>query len=152
PEFNGVIEDWFAMLNLGFRHTALGNSDTHDATTIEAGCPRNYVLSSTDSPFAIDEQEIADAVKAHRVVASYGPFVQFWIDDGMIGDDVEADGDTVEARISVQAPTWVDVDVVQLYENGTLIREFDVSDTNGETVRFDEAFELQPERDAWYVV
>jgi len=147
----GNIDDWFTLLNLGYRHTALGNSDTHGTVDIEAGCPRNYVMSSTDQPALIDDQEIADAVREHRVVASYGPFVEFWINGEPIGSEVRADG-VVEAEIQVQAPSWIDVDRVELYENGTLIQEWDVPADNPTNLRFAEVFELSPSKDSWYVV
>ena len=75
-DVQGTVDDWFTLLNLGFRYTALGNSDTHGTTSTESGCPRNYVLVDEDDPAFLDDQLVADAVRAHRVVASYGPFVR----------------------------------------------------------------------------
>jgi hypothetical protein len=146
----GQIDDWFTLLNLGFRLTAVGNSDTHDLTGTEAGCPRNFVMSDTDDPALLDDQAVADAVKAHRVVASYGPLVRLWVDGAVIGSDVESDDGTVEIEIEVQAPTWMDVDRVELYENGTLVAEFPV-DAPGEVLRLSEVIERSPASDAWYV-
>lgn len=146
----GTIDDWFSLLNLGYRFTALGNSDTHGTTSTEAGCPRNYVMSDVDEPMFIDDQAVADAVKEHRVVASYGPFVRMWIDGEPIGSDVVADG-SIELAVEVQAPSWVDVDRVELYENGTLIRVFDVE--NGPSnQRFYNSVVLEPQVDSWYAV
>jgi hypothetical protein len=147
----GQIDDWFTLLNLGFTYTAIGNSDTHGMTHIESGCPRNFVLSETDDPAFIDDQAVADAVKAHRVVASYGPFVRFDIDDHGIGDTFTPSAATVTATIDVQAPTWIAVDRVNLYENGTLIHEWAVPET-GDVYRFHESLDLTPAADAWYVV
>lgn len=148
---HGVVDDWFALLNLGFKFTALGNSDTHGTTSVESGCPRNYVMSSTDDPMLIDDQEIADAVKAHRVVASYGPFVSFTANGEPIGSEVVGTG-PVELAIEVQAPTWVPVERVELYENGSLIREWEVTSRDDEIVRFSETLEVSPAKDSWYVV
>lgn len=144
----GLMEDWFTLLNLGYRITAVGNSDSHGATSIEAGTPRNYVVSETDDPAFIEPQALVDAVKAHRVVVSYGPFVQLWVDDAPVGSEIEASGE-VTARVQVQAPSWMDVDVVQLYENGTLIHEWEVE--GDDVLRFDEELALTPAEDAWYV-
>lgn len=148
-DIQGNVDDWFALLNLGYRQTAIGNSDTHGMTSTEAGCPRNWVISDTDSPAFIDDQAVADAVREHRVVASYGPFLQMWVEDAVIGSDVAAEG-TVDVRIEVQAPSWIDVDRVELYENGTLIAEWDVP-PGAAAPRFAEAISLQPTQDAWYV-
>ncbi|HMV66678.1 MAG TPA: CehA/McbA family metallohydrolase [Myxococcota bacterium] len=146
----GVIDDWFTTLNLGYRITAIGNSDTHGMTSVEAGCPRNFVMSETDDPAFIDDQAIADAIRAHHVVASYGPFVQVWVEDAQIGDEVAKDG-PVDVEIEVQAPSWIDVDRVELYENGTLVQEWDVP-PSVDNLRFHETTTREPDRDAWYVV
>ena len=148
-DIQGNVDDWFSLLNLGFRHTAIGNSDTHGMTSTEAGCPRNWVLSSTDSPGFIDDQEIADAVREHRVVASYGPFVQLWVDGAPIGSEISTQGE-VQIQVEVQAPSWIDVDRVELYENGTLIHVFDAQDPAG-GLRISDALAWTPTRDAWYV-
>lgn len=146
---NGQLDDWFTMLNLGFRFTALANSDTHSMTTTEAGCPRNFVMSGTDDPSFIDDQDVADAVKAHRVVASYGPFVQLWIEDAMIGDELVSDSPELAVVVDVQAPSWMDVDRVELYENGTLIHAWVVEGSDAQ--RFTGELDVSPVGDAWYV-
>jgi hypothetical protein len=146
----GQIEDWFTLLNLGFRHTALSNSDSHGWTSTEAGCPRNYIASTTDDPAFIDEQEIADAVRDHRVVATFGPFVQIWVDGHPIGDEVVPADATVDLQVEVQAPTWMDLDRVEIYQNGTLIHVFEV-DVEGDPYRLDETLEITLSEDAWFV-
>jgi hypothetical protein len=149
-EIEGQIDDWFTLLNLGYKFTVLGNSDTHGFTGVEAGCPRNYVLSETDDPSFLDDQAVADAVRDHHVVASYGPFVQFWANDAVIGSEIVATGE-VELAIDVQAPTWMGVDRVELYENGTLIEEWAVDDVRV-VDRFQTTTTVNPDGDAWYVV
>lgn len=154
----GVIDDWFTLLNLGFRYTALGNSDTHGKTSIESGCPRNYVQVGTDDPAYVDADEVAEAVRAGRVVASYGPFVRFWINDEANGPGAEiTDADAVTVGVQVSSPDWFDVDRVELYENGTLIHEWtvesgDILQGGFDGVNLDTTIEITPEKDSWYVV
>ena len=81
----GQLDDWFSLLNLGYRHTALGNSDTHGTTSIESGCPRNFVSSAVDAPESIDERIVAQAIREHKVVPSYGPLIHFSIDGAGVG-------------------------------------------------------------------
>ncbi len=145
----GQVDDWFSLLNLGFRYTALGNSDTHGWMSTESGCPRNYVMSQTDDPSFVDDQEMADAVRKHQIVTSYGPFVQMWIDDQPIGSDVSING-AATLKIEVQAPTWVDVDRVEIYENGRLIHVWEVDETS-DVYRLEEELEITPAQDSWYV-
>ncbi len=147
----GHVDDWFSLLNLGFRYTVLGNSDTHGLTSVESGCPRNFIMSETDDPAFLDDQAVAEAVKKHRVVASYGPFVQFWVDDAIIGDELIPKNETVQIEIEVQAPTWIAVDRVELYENGSLLEEWAV-DGNADILRFSEKVDVTPTKDSWYLV
>jgi hypothetical protein len=148
----GQVDDWFSLLNIGRRYTALGNSDTHGKYTIEAGCPRNYVVTETDDPALLDEQAIADAVRGGHVVASYGPFVRFSANDGaaIIGDTLaDADGE-VDLHIEVQAPTWVPVDRVELYQNGTLIHEW--AGLDDDVYKLVEDITVPVAKDSWFVV
>ncbi len=149
----GQVDDWFALLNLGKRVTALGNSDTHGKYTIEAGCPRNYVMVGEDDPASLDEQAVADAVRAGKVVASYGPFVRAWInapENGIGSELVDMDG-SVELSVEVQAPSWVPVDRVEVYQNGALVHAWEDL-TGGDTLRLDQSVTLPVDRDSWFVV
>ncbi len=149
----GHLDDWFSLLNLGYRLTALGNSDAHGKTKVEAGCPRNYVLSGTDEPAYVDDAEVALAVREHRVVASYGPFIRFWADDpdNVVGSEIVADG-AVALTVEVQSPTWFDVDRVEVYENGRLIHVWDGLAPNSDVLNLFETLEVTPTQDSWYVV
>lgn len=156
PDWEGVLDDWFHTLNLGYRITALGNSDTHGKTSTESGCPRNYVMAETDDPGFLDEYAVAEAVKKGRVVATSGPFVRFFANSAENGPGSEiSTSSAVTLNIEVQTPDWFDVRRVELYENGTLIREW--TDEAGE-VMLDANYnliaehEVTPEQDSWYVV
>ena len=150
-ELNGQIDDWFSLLNLGYRFTVLGNSDTHGFTSTESGCPRNFVMSpDTDDPALLDDQVVADAVKAHRVVASYGPFVQMWVNGAEIGSDVAARDGAADVAVEVQAPSWMDADRVEIYRNGTLIDVWDIPE-GPSVVRLSRAERYEIDEDSWFV-
>ena len=151
-EYPGPLDDWFTLLNLGYRITALGNSDTHSKTGTEAGCPRNFVQLGLDDPEAITPEAVAEAVREGRVVASYGPFIRAAINDWSNGPgSTVEDPDDVQIHISVESPGWFDVDRVELYENGTLIHEWEL---DGDDPLLDLATTVNhtPESDAWYVI
>ena len=151
----GQVDDWFTLLNLGYRFTALGNSDTHGTTKTESGCPRNFVRLTQDDPLLASDADIAKAVKEHRVVASYGPFIEFYANGDPsqgVGADVTMDGSEITFHIEVQSPSWFNVDRVELYENGTLIQEFEIPVPNEGIVNFSEDITLSPTKDSWYVV
>ncbi len=150
--YEGQVDDWFTLLNLGYRIPALGNSDTHSKTEIEAGCPRNFVAADTDNPATLDDQAIADAVKAGHSFMSYGPFVRFWINDPSytLGDElIDTDG-TVSLHIEVEAPSWMKVDRVEVYQNGALLLvEEDLQDG---VVRLVTDKDVTVSKDSWFVV
>ena len=146
----GVVDDWFRMLEHGVRKTGLANSDTHHLFDIEVGLPRNWVASPTDAPGEIRGGPIADAVREGRVTVGYGPFVELWVDGQPIGSTVAADG-AVQVRVRVQTAEWFAIDRVEIYRNGELwtVRDIDVDPT--EIVDFDETIEDTPPGDSWYV-
>lgn len=152
-DYPGPLDDWFTLLNLGYRITALGNSDTHSKTKTEAGCPRNYVAIGTDDPAEISPADVAEAVREGRVVASYGPFIRFGIDtwENGPGTTVEADGE-ITLNIEVQSPSWFEVDRVELYENGTLIQDWELEDNHDPLIDLAIQVLHTPEQDSWYVV
>ncbi len=148
--YEGQVDDWFSLLNLGYRIPALANSDTHDKTGIESGCPRNFVLSETDEPANLDDQAVADAVKAGHSFMSSGPFVRFTINDTGIGDELIATEGTVNLHIEVEAASWMKVDRLELYQNGTLIYVNEALEEG--IVRLVEDKEVAVDKDSWFVV
>ncbi|MES2640997.1 MAG: CehA/McbA family metallohydrolase [Myxococcota bacterium] len=147
----GQVDDWFSLLNTGKRYTALGNSDTHGKFSVEAGCPRNYVVTDTDEPAQLDEQAIADAVRGGHVVASYGPFIRFTANEtAIVGDEIVDTDGTVSLHIEVQAPTWIPVDRVELYQNGTLIHEWEGLDPD--IYKLVQDLDVEVTVDSWFVV
>ncbi len=150
----GQIDDWFTLLNLGLRYTALGNSDTHGRTSVESGCPRNYVKVESDTPGMATPEEVAAAVRAGHVVASYGPFIEFYAHDEQESGpgDTIVDADSLSFTLTVQSPDWFAVDRVELYENGTLIQEWELSGEEDGSYDLDTEVEVTPTKDSWYVV
>jgi len=167
----GVLDDWFRLLDHGVVRTGMGNSDTHQLfTQTEGGLPRNWVRLSAESPAAVDQRELARAIKQGHLVTSYGPFIQVWLGDAEVGDTfTPAAGETsVPLRVRVQSPGWFDVDRVEIYRSGRLIHvltaagdelepgsQVDVSGLalpNPRVVNLDATFaEPLPGADAWYV-
>jgi hypothetical protein len=160
-EPRGVVEDWFRMANAGIFRTGVANSDTHDLWEIEAGMPRNYVVSPTDLPVQIDYNTIDENVRKGQVVGTYGPFIRFTVNDQAVGSEFEATG-SVRLAVEVQSPRWFDVDRVEVYRNGRLIRIVQactqgqtsdcIASPNTEIVNLNLVFDDQPAQDSWYAV
>jgi hypothetical protein len=151
PEQDGVIEDWFRFLNFGVIKTGMASSDSHDLAGIEAGLPRTFICSDAESASAINGEEIAAALRAGCAFATTGPFVNFTINGERLGSLVKG-GSPVSLRIRAQTPGWFDLERVEVYRNGELLRDFSIVAPNDNTVAFEETFEDNPPRDAWYVV
>jgi hypothetical protein len=166
----GVIDDWFRMLDYGVVRTGMGNSDTHQLfTQTEAGLPRNFIRLSAEEPKGVDRLELARNISAGKLMATYGPFVQVWLDDREVGETLSINpGAEFNLRVRVQSPTWFDVDRVEVYSNGRLIHVFtgsgdeldpqsgvDVSGLrlpNQRPVNLDAVIlKTAPQEDAWYV-
>jgi len=167
----GAIDDWFRLIDYGVIRAAMGNSDTHQLfTQTEAGLPRNFIKLSAEQPKGVDKLELARSIKAGRLMATYGPFIQLWLNDREIGETVSVSaGESVELRIRVQSPLWFDVDRVEVYRSGRLIHVFTGSGDeldpespvnvsglrlpNPRVVNLDARIEeIAPDSDAWYVV
>jgi len=160
----GTVDDWFQLLNRGIRRPILGNSDSHGTYSTEAGVPRNYVKLSTDLPDRIDSGEVADQVHAMHTFPSHGPFVELTLNGETYGAVVKANkGEEVSLKLRVQSPLWFDVDRIEVYRNGQLIKTItatvDCDDNsrcirspNDKVVDFDGVITDRPDRDAWYVV
>lgn len=75
-------------------------------------------------PQAVDELEIARNLKRHRAFVTYGPMMNFYVDEPKngIGSTITATKGEVSLHIKVQRPTWFDVDRIEVYENGIGIR------------------------------
>ena len=148
-----VFDDWFNFLNHGFNVTGVGNSDSHNVKA-EVGFPRNYIVSSTDNPWAIDTKEIMRNMKEHRVVVSTGPFMYFTINQAAIGDTVaKPEGDKLDAHIHIQTASWFAVDRVEIYRNAKLEHILRIDPDPAAIVDFDQVVKLDmPDEDSWYVV
>ena len=161
----GTVADGFQLLNRGVVRPFLGNSDTHGTYGTEAGIPRNYVKSSTDVPPAISIEEVAASVKSGKLFSTYGPFVQLSIDGKGMGQKVNAQkGKAVKLKLRVQSPLWFDVDRVEVYRNGLLIKVIEgkhdckegaadcIRSPNKAVVNYDGTITDTPKVDSWYVV
>jgi hypothetical protein len=136
-----VRADWFSLLNQLNAPTpsgpvpflaASGVSDSHRITLESAGYFRTYVLGSGDDPASLDVADYDDRIKAGRMVATTGPYIEVSLDDGAggtagVGDTLVPGSSALTLHVSVRASNWVPVDEVRVVVNGevTPARIFD---------------------------
>ncbi len=149
----GTIDDWFNMLNYGYRVTAVGNSDSHGLTSVEAGCPRNYIRSHTDEPGFVDPMNIVDSLKTQKVMTTYGPFLEFSVNGQPIGSTVSVEkGAEISLDFTIQSASWIHLNRAELYENGSLIREFTIDPERDDVIKLVKTVTLEPQKDSWYAL
>jgi len=144
---------WFGFLNHGFNVTGVGNSDTH-STLKEVGQPRNFVLSGTDDPFAVDRHALYRNVKGHKVIVSTGPFARFSIEGAGVGETLsKPNGATLPVHVRVETASWFGVDHIEIHRNGRMEKIIRIDPKKEEIVDFDQTIALpMPDEDSWYVL
>ncbi len=145
---HSVVRDWFNLLNRGYRHAAVGNSDSHHVYEIYAGYPRNFTRSATDDPAEIDPAEVAAAIRSKTVFTTVGPFVVFEIDGHPMGSTFSAADGRVDLHVRVQAASWVGCDRIKVVVNGGVADVIDVPPTR-EALRLDRTIEVGLGADSW---
>jgi hypothetical protein len=120
------IFHWMQMLNLGYRRTAVINTDAH-YNYHESGYFRNFIKSTTDDPAHIDTMEMVHESERGHLVVSTGPFLSVEAtaptSDGRVvtaipGDNLAATEGTCTLSVRVQCPNWHDINRVQVFLNG----------------------------------
>ncbi|MEZ4268503.1 MAG: CehA/McbA family metallohydrolase [Myxococcota bacterium] len=148
-----TIQDWIGLTNHGHRKVLSSGSDTHDVH-ITAGSPRNWIQADP-ATLRADSQALVPPVRGRQMFVSCGPFVRFQAADGTGLGGMTAPatpGGPVELEVVVEAPTWIAIDEVRLWENGVPIQVVDVTAAAAQTVRLDTIFTVTPAADAWYSV
>jgi len=127
-EITALLRDWFFLLGQGYRIAGLGNSDTHRMDWLTSGYPRTWLRLPTDEPKRVLPSDLREAVIGMRAVASSGPWLHMLVDGQPIGETVQvrAGAGSVTVDIEADAPSWIDLSHVLLYQNGVLVKDWSV--------------------------
>ena len=117
-----ILKDWMALLNQGYRVTAVGASDSHSVKGI-VGQARSYVKSSTDNPSQIDLKEVIHSFKKGKVLVSKGIFADVNIFDSIgVGEMISLGQEKeIEGTIIVRSPSWTTPKEAFIFLNGQKI-------------------------------
>lgn len=150
------LKDWYWLLSQGHKVTATGNSDSHAVFTEECGYPRNFLRMGFDEPERVTPEAILTAIKESRdVLVTNGPFVTLRVrGESAIGRTLAVrPGEVVPVEVIVQAAPWVDVDRIELLENGRPKGEpIAVTAGRDQVVRYRATWNLSTKRDSFFVV
>ncbi|MDQ2642802.1 MAG: CehA/McbA family metallohydrolase [Myxococcota bacterium] len=145
------LREYFALLNVGRRYTATGNSDSHRLIINWVGYPRTYVRVADDRPGSVGGADVAQALARGRVVVANGIFPVI-LANGTAGPGDTVTGSRVTMDIEARAPRWVDVSSAELWVNGALIESAPRRAFTTGTRRLLWRTELDLEEDAWIVL
>lgn len=123
--------DWFNLINQGIVRVGIANSDSHDRrfTRISA---RNLIASDIRGGLELSEgaEQLAASVRSGKTIGTNAPFLLLDIEGVFEGQMTHAglrftesnslfvdSGSDVELRVSVQTPSWAQVDTIEFYIN-----------------------------------
>jgi hypothetical protein len=116
--------DWFAVLNYGYRYTGVGSSDGHDVSRYIVGQGRTYIACDDRDPAHVKVDEACRNLKRGRAVVSLGLLTTMSVDNEFkVGDLATRLGDRIQVSVTVQGPSWVQADRIQLFANGIQIAQ-----------------------------
>jgi hypothetical protein len=119
-----LLRDWLALLNYGYKVTAVGSSDCHDVNRYIVGQGRTYISCKDADPGKIDVAEACDSLLKGRALVSLGLLAQIKVNGRYgPGDLVTGAESELDVEVRVYGPAWTRVERVELYANGTRIRD-----------------------------
>lgn len=119
-----VLEDWFALLNLGKHLWATGSSDSHRIQYQWAGYPRTMVYvdpkSAGDTGQPVEPGPVVAAIKKGHSFVTSGPMIELELGPeskpARPGDELPAPhhGSSLLGKLRIRAAPWVDVTSVEV--------------------------------------
>lgn len=115
------VRDFYTLIDHGHLVTGVGNSDTHDFNWVLDGTARNYVFVDEPRVNPFDEAGFIAALRARRVVATTGP----WLDveaaskQGATptvgpGQSLVPEGGAIWLDVTMQQARWVKVERIRI--------------------------------------
>ena len=142
----GAADDWFNLLNLGYRYIGTGTSDSHDADD-HPGAGRSYVYVGDDDPARVTSMDVVRVEVARH--HDLGTLVEFTVNAQPIGSDVGVEEGRAELKVDVAVPNWIDVSEGIVWGNGRELLRFPITIADG---RFTWSETLELTEDTWLIV
>lgn len=130
-----VFRDWFALLNHGYRITAVGSSDSHDVSRYIVGQGRTYIACPDADPAQLDMATACSSLTMGRALVSMGLLAQMTVEEKFsVGDLATKLPRNVRVQVRVLGPSWVSATNVMLFVNGVVLREQAINPNNANGV------------------
>lgn len=120
------VRDFYTFIDHGHLITGVANSDTHDLNWVLDGTARTYVFVDDARTNPFDEAAFIAALRARRVVATTGPWLDVEVAGVGPGGVVRAKG-AVTVDITLSQTKWVKCERIRITIGGpTLAQTIDV--------------------------
>ncbi|MFW6198142.1 MAG: CehA/McbA family metallohydrolase, partial [Myxococcota bacterium] len=97
-DVSDIMQDWFALLNVGWPAVATGSSDTHRLSGSPVGLPRTCVASTAGDP-----ESFVDTLRAGHAFVTNGPALDVTVDGVAPGGLVQPGEPNVQVDVQVDA-------------------------------------------------
>jgi hypothetical protein len=125
-----TVNDWFGLLDRGYRVTAVAGSDSHSVDEI-VGQARTYVASSSDDPRKLDIEQFCASFLEGRALVSLGLLARIEVDGQYrAGDLARPAGDKLSVKVRVEGPSWTRADRVALFVNGREVKKEKIEESS----------------------
>jgi hypothetical protein len=111
------VRDFFTFMDHGHVIAGVANSDTHDLNWVLDGTARTYVYVDDARLSPFDEAGFIAAIRAHRVVATTGPWLDVQVAGVGPGEMVSAKGN-VTVDITLSQAKWVKCEQIRITIGG----------------------------------
>jgi len=133
-----VLRDYWYLLNLGWRYTATGSSDSHRIQFHWAGYPRTMVTVDPHAAFSalagqagseasVEPLAVVAAIKKGHATVTSGPIIELELAGVHPGDEVQTLDDPLTGHLRIRAAPWVDVTKVEIVVGGKVVQNFEVT-------------------------
>jgi hypothetical protein len=124
-----LFRDWMALLNRGYFVTPVGSSDSHDVARHFVGQGRTYIRCDDTDPGRIDVSRAVESFLKGSVLVSYGLLTELIVDGKFRSGDVAGVSEPgMEVTVRVSGPHWIHANQVELFANGSRVREAQIDE------------------------
>jgi hypothetical protein len=119
-----VYQGWFALLNHGYKITAVGSSDCHDVSRYIVGQARTYISCPDSDPGRLNISIACSNLLSGRASVSMGLLAELTVNGKFrSGDLATLPGTDLKATLKVRGPSWITATNFALYANGIQVSE-----------------------------
>jgi hypothetical protein len=112
-----AVNEWYRLLNVGFRVAAVGGTDKMSAG-MPVGGVRTYTRAG-DGPVTFDGW--AAAVRAGRTMTSTGPFIDLRVEGAEVGDELRVPGNGGNVTVEAVASGFQPLGRLEIVHNGRVV-------------------------------